>query len=129
MIVCQPFDLDVLFVPDETQYLFMALHGSAYGRRDDSSPRCVSPTVAAPGSSRRHFDRRGDAPFFYSAANRGGRWARTALALPRARRQGRSFDLTIEGACLASKRPNQQGHNIKIAKKPTIMYILIYNLY
>jgi hypothetical protein len=43
--------------------------------------------------------------------------------------QGRSQDPKTEGAGLASKQPNQQGHNIKMARESTTMYILIYNLH
>jgi hypothetical protein len=44
-------------------------------------------------------------------------------------RQGRSQDPKTEGIGLASKRPNQQKHNIKMVSEPTTMYILIYNLH
>jgi hypothetical protein len=43
--------------------------------------------------------------------------------------QGRSQDPKTDGAGLAFKRPNQQGHNIKMAREPTTMHILIYNLH
>jgi hypothetical protein len=55
--------------------------------------------------------------------------ARRGAGEGRARGQGRSQDPKIEEADLASKRPNQQGYIIKMARKPTIMHILIYNLH
>jgi hypothetical protein len=44
-------------------------------------------------------------------------------------KQGQSQNPKTEGAGLASKRPNQQGHNIEMAMEPTTMHILIYNLH
>jgi hypothetical protein len=44
-------------------------------------------------------------------------------------KQWRSQDPKTDEAGLASKRPNQQGHNIKMAMERTTMHILIYNLH
>jgi hypothetical protein len=41
----------------------------------------------------------------------------------RSEKQWRSQDPKTEGADLASKRPNQQAHNIKIEREPTTMHI------